>query len=278
MPPPLDSLHTPDSLSESNPWSDSVPTPVVTPPLHTPRPDTLEEVPSGGVKATDDHTQEFEPQAHRDALGTFDPLAHQEEQYAREAWANAEGHPPPPAPPKPNTVTQAVPPQPQEAGAASSSSTFSSFSSLARSLALPSLPNMNISLVAGTRARPQSIDSAVVLPTPIHAGSFSSQQDAEIEARGSPKIMDAAAVPSTELVQNVLLRRDTPSRERQGGKEKEPSFDFQKFLDQMKTKSAEPVARYLRSSVPSSTVRLTSSLMCRCQISEQLCKTNLHGY
>lgn len=30
-------------------------------------------------------------------------------------------------------------------------------------------------------------------------------------------------------------------------KEKEPSFDFQKFLDQMKSRSAEPVAKYLRS-------------------------------
>ena len=96
-------------------------------------------------------------------------------------------------------------------------------------------PNMNISLVAATRTRPQSIDTAVVLPTPIHAGSFSSQQDTEISARGSPKIMDTTAVPSAESVQNVL-RRDDPSRERQGGKEKEPSFDFQKFLDQMKTK------------------------------------------
>jgi len=30
-------------------------------------------------------------------------------------------------------------------------------------------------------------------------------------------------------------------------KEKEPSFDFQKFLDQMKSRGAEPVAKYLRS-------------------------------
>ena len=31
-----------------------------------------------------------------------------------------------------------------------------------------------------------------------------------------------------------------------------PQFDFQRFLDQMKTKSADPVAKYLRSYVTAS--------------------------
>ncbi|KAI0255953.1 hypothetical protein BJV78DRAFT_1119095 [Lactifluus subvellereus] len=245
MSPPLDSLHTADSPPESNPWSDSEPTPPSVPqPLHTPSPDALEGVASEGINVDDDRTPELKPRAHTDILDTFDPLAHHEEQSAREAWANAEGHPPPPAPPHRDPQAPPAPP-PQESGPASSS-TFPSFSSLARSLVLPSLPNMNISLVAGTRTRPQSMDTAHILQTPIHPGSFASQQDAEVSARGSPKMMDAA-MTSPESVQNVL-RRDNPSRERPGGgKDKEPSFDFQKFLDQMRTKSAEPVARYLRS-------------------------------
>jgi hypothetical protein len=105
---------------------------------------------------------------------------------------------------------------------------------------------MNISLVAGSRVRPQSLDTAVIVPTPVHSAVFASQQqhDDEVAARGSPKT-DAAALPPLP-VQNAL-RRDDPSQERAAAKDKDPQFDFQKFLDQMKTKSAEPVARYLRS-------------------------------
>jgi hypothetical protein len=109
---------------------------------------------------------------------------------------------------------------------------------------------MNISLVAGTRAsRPQSIDTAVLVQTPVNpSATFASQLDAEVDARGSPKT-DPAALPP-RAAQNAL-RRDDPSQERAApGRDKDPPFDFQKFLDQMKSKSAEPVARYLRSFVP----------------------------
>jgi hypothetical protein len=101
-----------------------------------------------------------------------------------------------------------------------------------------------MSLVAGTRGRPQSLDMATVVQTPVHPVSFAAQQDAVISNRGSPK-MDAVTLPAQ--VVHHTLRRNEPSQERPGGKDKDPPFDFQKFLDQMKTKSAEPVARYLRS-------------------------------
>ena len=254
MRPPLDSLqtlHTEDSQQDLNPWSDSAPTPpLVTKPLHTPSPDELEEAASGGIKSNDDYTPELDTHVHPDVLDTFDPLAHDEEQNARDAWANAEGHPPPPPPPKPDP-----PPQPPREPGPAPSSSFPSFSSFARSFALTSLPNINMSLVAGTgtrAARPQSLDSAVLVPTPVRPGAFASQQqqqqqqqyDAEVSSRGSPKT-DSAVLPSHE-VQNAL-RRDDPSQERAAAKDKDPPFDFQKFLDQMKSKSAEPVARYLRS-------------------------------
>jgi hypothetical protein len=109
---------------------------------------------------------------------------------------------------------------------------------------------MNISLVAGTRARPQSLDAPALVQTPVHPVTFASQQDAEISARGSPKLDAAMMLPPYE-VQNAAaaLRRENPSQERAGSKDKDSQFDFQRFLDQMKTKSAEPVARYLRSCV-----------------------------
>lgn len=137
---------------------------------------------------------------------------------------------------------------------------------------------MNISLVAGTRAsRPQSIDTAVLVQTPVNpSASFASQLDAEVEARGSPKTDPAAALPP-HAVQNAL-RRDDPSQERAApGKDKDPPFDFQKFLDQMKSKSAEPVARYLRSFVPNFVRFFGLRLMPLRQIFEQLRQTYVYG-
>jgi hypothetical protein len=257
MSPSLDSLqtlHAENTQQEPNPWSDSAPTPpLVMQPLHTPSPSALEDVASrsGEMKSDEDRAHELDSHVPEDILDTFDPLAHQEEQSAREAWANAEGHPPPPIhPPKQD--------QGESGGisgsTSTSTSTFPSFSSFARSFALPSLPNMNMSLVAGTgtgtgttRARPQSLETATLMSTPIHPAAFASQQDTETTARGSPKSDAATLLP--HVVQSAP-RRETPSQERNAGpKDKDPPFDFQKFLDQMKSKGAEPVARYLRSCV-----------------------------
>ena len=235
---PLHALHTETPPPESNPWSESAPTPpLAVQPFHTPSPGALEEIESGGIKSDDDRTSEHNAYVDTDILDAFDPLAHHEEQSAREAWSNAEGHPPPPP----------IPPPKQDPQPPSGTSTFPSFSSFARSFALPSLPNMNMSLVAGTRSRPQSLDTATLMPTPVHPVTFASQQDSETSNRGSPKSDSAALAP--HAVMNAL-RRENPSQERTGAKDKDPPFDFQKFLDQMKTKSAEPVARYLRSCVP----------------------------
>jgi hypothetical protein len=261
MSPSLDSLqtlHIENSQQEANPWSDSAPTPpLVIQPLHTPSPGALEDLDaasrSGGMTSDEDRIHELDSQVHADTLDTFDPLAHQEEQSAREAWANAEGHPPPPVPPP----KQDPLPQERESGASGPTSTFPSFSSFARSFALPSLPNMNMSLVGGTgigtgtgtRVRPQSLETATLMSTPVHPVAFASQQETETSERGSPKA-DAAASLFPHAVQSAPRRRENSSQERDAGpKDKDPPFDFQKFLDQMKSKSAEPVARYLRSCV-----------------------------
>jgi hypothetical protein len=97
------------------------------------------------------------------------------------------------------------------------------------------------------------MDTAAIVQTPIHPPAVFALQhdsDAEIAARGSPKMDDPALLPMLppQPVQNAV-RGDNSSQERGAapGKDKDPPFDFQKFLDQMKTKGAEPVARYLRS-------------------------------
>jgi len=94
------------------------------------------------------------------------------------------------------------------------------------------------------------------MQSPVHpSAAFASQLDAEVEARGSPKTDPVAPPPPYAVEVEDALRRENPSQERGApGKDKDPPFDFQKFLDQMKTKSAEPIARYLRSFVPTSSV------------------------
>ena len=279
-PPPLDSLQNLhiENPQDPNPWRDTAPTPpplAVPQPLHTPSLNELEDVASGGIKSDDDHPPEINAHVHAEVLDTFDPLAYHEEQSARDAWANAEGHPPPPPPQPPAPPPKHDPPPPESAAATSSS--FPSFSSFARSFALPSLPNMNISLVAGTRAsRPQSIDTAVLVQTPVNpSATFASQLDAEVDARGSPKT-DPVALPPRAA--QTAPRRDDPSQERAApGRDKDPPFDFQKFLDQMKSKSAEPVARYLRSFVPNFRLRFGIRLMRPRQIFGQLCQTYFYG-
>ena len=272
QPPSIDSLPSNSPSPVPNPWSDSAKMPPLAPQhLHTPNPDALDDLASGSIKPEDDPLGP--PPAHADILNTFDPLEHHEEQSAREAWASAEGHPLPVPPPKQDPV-------PQESGnhsasASTSTSTFPSFSSLARSFALPSLPNVSMSLVAGTRGRPQSLDMATVVNTPVHPVSFAAQQDAQISNRGSPK-MDPITLPS-QVVHSALRRKEL-SQERPGGKDKDPPFDFQKFLDQMKTKSAEPVARYLRSCVPMSHDRPMTVIIVFLQVSKQFCKTDFHGH
>ncbi|KAF8273630.1 hypothetical protein EI94DRAFT_1795041 [Lactarius quietus] len=182
QPPSIDSFQSSNPSPVPNPWSESAKMPPLAPQVHTPSPDALADVALGGIKSEDDT---LEPSsAHSDILNTFDPLEHHEEQRAREAWASTEGHPLP-VPPKQDPTPQA----------AENPSSFPSFSSFARSFALPSLPNVGMSLVAGTRGRPQSLDTATVVQTPVLPVSFAAQQDAQISNRGSPKI-DAATLPT----------------------------------------------------------------------------------
>lgn len=113
------------------------------------------------------------------------------------------------------------------------------------------------------------MDYATVMATPVHPVSFASQQEkplppeeaeAELNARGSPKLPDAqgratsSRIASLSSGQNSRTGSPAPGlkvtrggQSSKDGKGGDPPFDFQKFLDQMKSKSAEPVAKYLKS-------------------------------
>lgn len=183
----------------------------------------------------------LKPQARPDILDEFDPLASHEEKAAKEAWGTSESHPlpsPPPSrslPPPGSPVEvhpddQGEPPPPPAKDAndlparpTSPLASFPSLAALARTFALP--------LTA--RQRPRSLDTATAVPSPATLSSFASQQQTPPTIVTSP--------PSEE---------NTPvSRAGSAAGLDPPQFDFQRFLDQMKLRAAEPVAKYLRSYV-----------------------------
>ncbi|EIM86798.1 uncharacterized protein STEHIDRAFT_121647 [Stereum hirsutum FP-91666 SS1] len=284
--PALVDLSLGDKSVDLDPWQDSAPQPTHTV-LHTPDPSLLDPETTKGVQddneqvsSKEDASAEISEKEHADksVLDAFDPLVSPEERDAHDAWASSEGHAPPAPPPKspkpilvPPSQLQEAPSTPQRSNTSPSSST-SGFPAMAaafaRSFNLPSLPLGN-SPSTPPRRRPQSMDFATVMPTPIHAPSFAAQQeksrtpevdDEELAARGSPKrrSTDTQGRTASPLIPGLSSGRNSgtasPSlrvaRGGQGskdGKGGDPPFDFQKFLDQMKTKSAEPVAKYLKS-------------------------------
>jgi hypothetical protein len=175
-------------------------------------------------------------------LNQFDPLASIEEEAAREAWNSAESHPPPPradsphtTPPPPPVKDPVDPPSGSSPGQPFSSSSFPSLASLAKSFSIPVL----------SRSRPVSLDAAKAVPSPATLSSFATQQDVP---HGNTSILDGTTTHTTS--------NDTSSPPPGLGDRDEIPFDFQKFLDQMKGRSAEPVSKYLRSCVLLATLLL----------------------
>jgi hypothetical protein len=162
------------------------------------------------------------PRHDSSIINEFDPLVDADTKNAHDAWAAAEGHPPKLSPSKasspPQTPTKAaqkpLPPDPESPTKAvpSSSSAFTTtFANLARSF-----------------SRPRSSGSDYVATTSTGPGS----------ARNSSE-QPRPATPLRSQT-SATTKSDTGSRP------PEAQFDFQRFLDQLKTRSAEPVSQYLR--------------------------------
>ncbi|RDB23795.1 Vacuolar protein sorting-associated protein 9a [Hypsizygus marmoreus] len=240
-------LHTPasllidnDSTAITNPWSDAADGQKLVDgeerPLHTPDPSLFDNTIAGGLQAVESSPTDARPKVSKDVLSQFDPLANLEEEAAKEAWESSEAHPPPPRTPSPSAPLAPLkdlpllsPPESPQSGSLSSSS-FPSLVALARTFSIPTL----------SRPRPLSLDAAKAVPSPATLSSFASQQD----------------TPRNDLIttgKDSAARSDTPNGSGTaspvpGSREKgEIPFDFQNFLDQMKSRSAEPVSKYLRS-------------------------------
>ena len=159
-----------------------------------------------------------EPSAN-EVLSEFDPLASPEEQAARQAWQTSEGHPPPPPVVPPSTEESLS--DPASASPTSRSlSPFPSLASLAKTFSLPSL----------TRPRPPSMDATRPVHTPSNLSTV-------VAGQGEPPAEEESEVRDSS----------TPISPGEHETEVETQFDFQRFLDQMKSRSAEPVSRFLRS-------------------------------
>ncbi len=170
-------------------------------------------------------------------LNEFDPLADKVEREAHDAWAQSEGHPPPPPAPPP----KAPPAQPP----------LLAFITKAASNAHLRRPSTNLDPPTSAPANVTSFATLANLarapfgarPTrqsSMAQASFLPEEEIQPE---SPKVP-----PKDEMLSQSVLPPATPAKDpRQGDPSKaDPPFDFQKFLDQMKSKSAEPVAKYLR--------------------------------
>ncbi|KAG6918954.1 hypothetical protein DXG01_010193 [Tephrocybe rancida] len=245
---PISPLTSQDaSINELNPWTDVIdadkaktrPTDEEEQeePLHTPDPSLLDQSIVHGLEAVapSSPTDQRPPQVSQDVLSQFDPLASLEEEAARGAWETAEAHPPPPRTPSPkppalplkDNVALSPPDSPQSAGSLATSP-FPSFAALARSFSIPAL----------SRPRPLSLDQAKPVPSPSALSAFVAQQDSPRNDATSTSKSSPAHTPSGSGTASPV-----PGSRAQG----EIPFDFQNFLDQMKSRSAEPVSKYLRS-------------------------------
>ncbi|KAF8527325.1 hypothetical protein JB92DRAFT_2698831 [Gautieria morchelliformis] len=198
-------------------------------------------------------------------LNELDPLATDPVQKnAREAWEGAESHPPPAQDPSnPNAATpigsippssplprKDGPPSPQSSSqmpvsAPATSSTFPSLASLARTL---------------TRSPKRSVTPP--LPLPPRTSSLHHAHHASLPS--VPTNLISSASPTTASLSDPISQT-TSVVDEQGNSSRttvssgsddviitsspkpDGQFDFQKFLDQMKTKGADPIAKYLRS-------------------------------
>jgi Rab5 GDP/GTP exchange factor len=229
-----------------------------------------------------------DPKVHVDqtVLDEFDPLGSSKvEQEAKLAWELSEPHPPlvppkssaapsepptqdrptplpPPAPipvpdpvPIPPTLTITEKPLPDP-----TSTTFTT-QDPAQSIPRSSTPSLS-GLAALARnfipkspartSRPLSIDQASVLLSPTVATFGASTLEPGAIHKRSQSLGPALSSlnPDGSRPHTPLSAPRTPKSAAKDVDKDHPPFDFQLFLEQIKSKGAEPVAKYLRSWVP----------------------------
>ena len=100
--------------------------------------------------------------------------------------------------------------------------------------------------LGGRSPRPRSLETATAVPSPATLSSFAQQQSAPPTRT---TMVDPENSSATEVSGSGSPGNRNPDTDRGKAAKDNPPFDFQKLLDQMKLKGAEPVAKYLRSYV-----------------------------
>ena len=247
---PIDVLD--DGGQDTNPWEERAES--AHQPIHrlkTPDPTALENTLAlGNVKSplysttVHDFEQPTTSRVSGEILREFDPLADVQEKNAQDAWASAEAHPLPKGSPTtsegvsdPGPVTP--PKQTTHGRSQSASSGFGlpSLASFARSV------QASVSgTVAGLASRPRPAEPNPSILSPTTISSFVAHGGDWPRPESRPESRTGKREDTTDD-----SRTDDETSARKTGDSTEVQFDFPKFLEQMKSKSAEPVAKYLRS-------------------------------
>lgn len=270
----LQSPAIPSITEAQNPWSEEQ-LKLDLKPAHTPDPAAINAASPSVFAAPADlinNALDHQVRVSKDVLTQFDPFTNEDELSAHQAWASSEGHPPPPRIPSrpssrahsrsaskdiqrdgPSSRSGSPSPQPSTSSA---SSAFPSLAAIARTFSIPSV---------ATRARPRplSMDAAkpIATPSPTTVSSFAQQQSQSTApsplSKQIPLPPDYAAsktqsAPDTRSATPAIT---SPSGSESPPKDKDPSFNFQKFLDQMKSRGAEPLGKYVRSFLSNFTKR-----------------------
>lgn len=152
-------------------------------------------------------------------LSEFDPLADPEQKDAQDAWATAEAHPP-----KADIEHEKQQEQEQKEEVE---------------------PVVTTPPRTPTKQSEKPLPDSPTKPTQASAFSATFANIARTFTRPRSTEIDPASLPSTSRRSGEQQTTNT-ERTDPKGKPAEAQFDFQKFLDQLKTRSAEPVAQYFR--------------------------------
>jgi hypothetical protein len=249
-------IEIPNDGNEGNPWDEQAE--AAHKPLHrltTPDPTDLERVfATGDAKAPSppvtpptrgDSNADDNARVSGEILREFDPLVDSQEKDAQEAWATAEAHPPPMKAGRSWSPTSSPDSRPRTPQNQPSHGRAQSISS---GLSLPSLTSFARSVqasvsetVAGLASRPRSMEANPSLLSPSTITSFVTQGG---ERSRSGSRSESRAGEGGSNVGGASGAGSSSGDEEAPG---EPQFDFPRFLEQMKARSAEPVAKYLRS-------------------------------
>ena len=253
------------------------PLPVETPPFASSEPKvqvdqtTLDEFDPLGNKVEQEAKEAWEhSEPHPPVPSKSSPAQPEPETQGGPATLSANTQlPPPPAPipipdPVPVTPTLTIADKPLPVPDPISSTPQDTAQSTPRS----STPLSGLAALARTfipkspapKSRPLSIDQATVISSPTTAtfGAYPQEQGAGHKRSQSQGPGSSPLNPEAQLKHDGnrpqtpgSVPRTPKSAAKDVDKGQSPPFDFQSFLEQMKSKAAEPVARYLKSCVPS---------------------------